>query len=231
MNNRTYIVTGCSSGIGKELAKQCAARGYQVINISRNPSGIDGVVDIEFDLMGENEYDRLSDEIRKNVVPDSTVHLIHNAFAMFQDSIETVNTGALKDLLQLGVIAPTQLTQKVLDLFTPGSSVVYVSSIMGSQSVPDTYSYTIVKHAVNGMMKSSAITLSPKKVHSVAVCPGVTLTENIRNYCDDEVLDQMRSQMLYGELCEPERVANTIVFCAENPLFNNSVVDINYGQQ
>lgn len=47
---------------------------------------------------------------------------------------------------------------------------------------------------------------------------------------DQEILDSIASMGTYGRLIEPKEIAETIYFCAQNPVINGAVMHANLGQ-
>ena len=50
-----YVVVGGSQGIGDSIISKLISQGHQVINLSRNPCGVQGVENIQYDALETNE--------------------------------------------------------------------------------------------------------------------------------------------------------------------------------
>ena len=63
-------------------------------------------------------------------------------------------------------------------------------------------------------------------------CPGFTDTEMLRTHINDsaEVLAAVSAMSAFNRLVAPDEIANTLWFCATNPVINGAVIHANLGQ-
>jgi NAD(P)-dependent dehydrogenase (short-subunit alcohol dehydrogenase family) len=113
-----------------------------------------------------------------------------------------------------------------------GSSILYVGSTLSEKAVANTASYVTSKHAVVGLMRATTQDLIGEKIHSAAVCPGFTATEMLLTHLgdNDEVRAFLEGMSAFHRLIEPKEIAKTLLFCAQNPVINGSVIHANLGQ-
>ena len=113
-----------------------------------------------------------------------------------------------------------------------GSSIVYVGSTLSEKAVPNSYSYVVTKHAMIGMMRATCQDLAGAGIHTACVCPGFTNTEMLRAHVGDsqDVLNSIAAGSTFGRLIEPEEIARTICFAADNPVINGAIIHANLGQ-
>jgi NAD(P)-dependent dehydrogenase (short-subunit alcohol dehydrogenase family) len=80
-----------------------------------------------------------------------------------------------------------------------------------------------------GEAKSSAVV---DEVHTAMVCPGFTGTEMLLEHLErsSELHEIILKKQTMGRILDPEEVARVVLFCAENPSVNGSVVHCNLGQ-
>ena len=114
-----------------------------------------------------------------------------------------------------------------------GSSILYVNSTLGEKAVTNAYSYVVSKHAGIGMMKANCQDLAGRGIHTLSICPGFTDTEMLRAHVghSDEVLKDIAGGVLMGRLIEPEEIAAALLFGAQSPVLNGSVIHANLGQR
>jgi NAD(P)-dependent dehydrogenase (short-subunit alcohol dehydrogenase family) len=132
--NRTALVTGASSGIGRATAAVLAARGYRVLGTSRCPHSLlpeqlaAGVEYIALDLASQDSVDALAGRLAEVDI------LVNNAGESQSGPFEELPGDALRRLFQVNVLGPVRLTQLAL----PGmrergyGRVVMVGSMLAS---------------------------------------------------------------------------------------------------
>lgn len=227
------VISGGSRGIGLATITSFAGRGYEVVNLSRNPPPVDGITHIGVDMSSAQWNDGVSSQLEKKLADAKTVVLVHNAAILAKDSVVDIGADTLQSVLQLNVIAASQLNQLVLPMMKPGSSILYVNSTLGEQAVANTCSYVVSKHAQLGLMKSTCQDLFGRGIHTAAICPGFTDTEMLRDHVgnDQGVLNHFATQNAFGRLLEPKEIADTLWFCSQHPAINGSVIHANLGQK
>ncbi|MCY4643445.1 MAG: SDR family NAD(P)-dependent oxidoreductase [Bacteriovoracales bacterium] len=227
------IITGASRGIGKATAKLFLDHSYKVVNISRTPCPLEGIVNIPVDLACFDEkalegLDSILDEA-------SQITLIHNAFRLEKDRVD--NAKALREVLAVNIEAPAKLNAliipKMLAKEKSGHSILYVGSTLSEKAVPKAFSYVTTKHAMAGMMKAGCQDMMGKGVHTALICPGFTDTEMLRDHAglDENILRSMAQTNSYGRLIRPQEIAETLLFSATHPVVNGSVLHVNLGQR
>jgi NAD(P)-dependent dehydrogenase (short-subunit alcohol dehydrogenase family) len=149
-----------------------------------------------------------------------------------KDSVSTIEADILRQVLQLNVVAAAQLNKLLIPKMLEGSSVLYISSTLGTKAVANTHAYVVSKHAVIGQMRATCQDLAGKMIHTACVCPGFTETEMLQNHLktNPELYDQLASRMALKRLAQPSEIADTLWFCSQNPVINGSVIHANLGQ-
>lgn len=229
---KTLVITGASKGIGLATARLFQAEGYHIVNISRSPIDLADAVQISADLSAINWLDAHQATLLSSVANSTHITLIHCAANHQHDTITDLEALSLQQVLQSNIVAPMQLTQSLLPLMLPGSSVLFLGSTLSEKAVAGTCSYSTSKHAVVGLMRSSCQDLVGKDIHTACICPGFTDTEMLRTHVggSQEILDNIAQMVSFKRLIEPDEIANTLYFCAKTPAINGSVIHANLGQ-
>lgn len=115
---QTIVVTGCSSGIGAETARQLRARGAQVIGLDRQPPALSIAQYIEVDLSRPESI-----EAALLQLPAQFDHLCNVAGVPGTAPVDTV--------ARVNYLGLRHLTERAIDRLRPGGSVVNVASILG----------------------------------------------------------------------------------------------------
>jgi short-subunit dehydrogenase len=182
--NQTALVTGASSGIGRETAVKLAARGFQVIVVARRmdrlnelADQIQGITPKQVDLSQPADTEAFCSFLSGLSEPVSV--LINNAGYSIRGALEDVSMEAIKRLFEVNLFALMRVTQACL----PGmrklrkGTVVNLSSIVGKFSFPGSGVYAAAKYAVEGISDALRLELSPFGIRVVAIRPGPIATE------------------------------------------------------
>ena len=227
---RCSVITGASSGIGYAAAQSFSEADNLVINLSRRACDIEGVVNLVCDLANPGFLEAIGSELNAAVADAETVCLIHNAARLAHDTTADADAEDLRNIYELNLIAPTVLNRALLPFMAAGSSILYVGSTLGEKAVPGSFSYVTSKHASIGMMRATCQDLVGRGVHTACINPGFTDTEMLRDHIPAGVMPEIAKMSAYGRLIHPEEIARTLLFAAQNPVINGSILSANLGQ-
>jgi NAD(P)-dependent dehydrogenase (short-subunit alcohol dehydrogenase family) len=190
MSKPHLFITGANRGIGLEMVKQFAQSNWQISACCRNPAMATELsalaqesTDIKLYALDVTDYQavtHLADEL-KGVSFDL---LINNAgiYGPKGSSLDNLDIEAWRQVFETNTIAPLKLIQA----FTPhvaaseGKRIAVLSSKMGSISDNQSgsaYIYRSSKTALNQVIKSLSIDLSPQGIQVIALHPGWVRTE------------------------------------------------------
>jgi short-subunit dehydrogenase len=180
LKDRTAIVTGASSGIGRETVKAFDARGATVFAVARREELLnelakehDNVVPVPADVTIEEDRERIA-----SVAGEVDV-LVNNAGRGWLGLVEQMPAADIRELFELNVLASIDLTQRVLPgmLERRRGHIVMVSSVAAYVSLPPLTVYSATKHAIQGFSDGLRRELLGRGVHVSTVNPGLVRTE------------------------------------------------------
>lgn len=188
MVDQWALITGASSGIGAEFARQLAARGMHVVLTARRADLMEELAAelrtkhatkceiIACDLSEPGAVPKLLEEIERRGVTVQV--LVNNAGYGVVGEFDDAPVERLLELIQLNISALVELTYRVLPgmLARKSGAVVNLSSLSGFQPVAYMSVYAASKAFVLHFTEALAIELRHRKVALLAVCPGVTRT-------------------------------------------------------
>ncbi|MGV9854599.1 SDR family NAD(P)-dependent oxidoreductase [Streptomyces sp. NPDC003442] len=219
--NQTALVTGSTSGIGRETALLLAREGASVIVSGRNAAkGTETVAAIEAaggkarfiaaDLSDLDSVRHLADGAGEVDI------LVNNAGAYpfaptLEQSLDTFET-----MLDTNVRGTYFLTRAlVAKMAAKGSgSVVSVTTVAGLTGMAGTSVYGASKAAVDSFTRAWAVEFGKRGVRFNAVAPGHTNTENVANMVGQEGFEALGAKVPLGRLGAAREIAEAIVFLA-----------------
>lgn len=219
IENKTILVTGATSGIGRATALLCAQMGAQVIAIGRNQNRLDnlmaglegtGHLSYNLDLTQPKGWTALLNEIP---VVDGVANC---AGVANMNPFQFVTKEEMERVMDVNCFGPVLLVNQLLKVkkLKKGGSVVFVSSVDGLKIVHAGNSvYSASKSALVGMARNMAIDLAGKKIRVNCVLPGTTNTPMVRTgSATEEMLAETAKLFPLKRFAEPEEIANAIVF-------------------
>lgn len=181
---RRWLVTGCSSGLGRALATAAAQAGDQVAVTARKLASLEDLVQawpghITPIAMELRDARQCEEAVRTAADRMGGIDvLVNNAGSGLFGTVEEVSDAELRDQIETLLIGPWRLTRLVLPLMRAqgGGHIVNISSLGGRMAFPGLASYVAGKHALEGMCQALAAEVAPFGVRVTAVEPGVFAT-------------------------------------------------------
>lgn len=182
---RTGIITGASSGMGREFVLQAAARGDldELWVIARRTERLEQLRQevsipltiLPLDLMQEESFARY-EALLAEKQPQVTLLINASGFGKFGRYDEIPLRDSL-DMIDLNCKALVRMTQLTLPYLARGAHVIQVDSLSAFQPVPYLGVYGATKAFVLSYSRSLNAELAPRDIHMMAFCPGWVKTE------------------------------------------------------
>ena len=174
MARNTVLVTGASRGIGHAIAKDCKAKGMEVIGLSSKvPDNVDWT-HYGVDLTAVNSGDQLKEIIEKH----RPARFVGNAGLLISGRLEDVNAEDFQRLMQINLFSLMQTCHLMMPIFEAEQfgRIVLIGSrdALGKE---DRILYGPAKAAVASLGRSMALELARWQVTANTVAPGPIATE------------------------------------------------------
>jgi NAD(P)-dependent dehydrogenase (short-subunit alcohol dehydrogenase family) len=175
---KTVLITGASSGFGRETVKIFARKGWNVIASMRSPEketellGMDGVLVTRLDVTdGGSIHDAIQAGIRQFGAIDV---LVNNAGYGAIGVLETAPEDVIRQQFEVNLFGLIEVTKAVLPYMRARRSglIVNVSSIGGRITFPFSTLYHATKFAIEGLTESLQYELEPFGIRLKIVEPG-----------------------------------------------------------
>jgi short-subunit dehydrogenase len=182
------LITGASSGIGAEFARQLAAKGYNLILVARREARLATLaaeLEQAYPITAEVLVADLArpadiERIEQRIAPlKNLAMLVNNAGFGTTGNFAEVEFGPQLDMVHVHVLASTRLCRAALPgMIARGrGAIINVSSIAGLAPMPGNVTYCATKAYLNTFSEALQVELAGTGVQVQALCPGFTITE------------------------------------------------------
>jgi NAD(P)-dependent dehydrogenase (short-subunit alcohol dehydrogenase family) len=225
--DKVFIITGSSSGIGRATAKLAHDRGARVVIVSRREKELRDLAltmrpaDVEIapaDLTREADCKHV---IQAAIDRFSGIDVLVNAAGIIGNgSIENTTLAQWDTMMNINLRSVFMLSQLALaQLIQRKGNIVNVSSVTGVRAFPNVLAYCVSKAGVDQFTHCAALELAAKGVRVNAVDPGVVITNLHKSAGMPEdvyakFIEHSKSTHPLGRAGTAEEVAESILFLA-----------------
>jgi len=219
LKDKTILVTGASSGIGRAVAIECSKLGAVLVITGRNKERLNETF-LQLDG-NQNNIQILADLTNytdlENIVESSPCldGLVNNAGKTKVIFVKAIKKQFLEDIFNTNTIAPILLTQLLVKKgkMKNSSSIVFTSSLSGVFCVHYGESmYAATKGAISGFAKGAALDLSRQNIRVNCVNPGVIITEIFNGVLSEAELEEKKKFFPLKRFGKPTDVAYAIIY-------------------
>ena len=241
---KVVLVTGASSGIGREIVRKLA-NNYEVIihyNYSYEEAlelkkELDNLYNkdilmVKCDLSSEEEIDNMLNTIYKKY--NNIDILINNAGIAIDTLFEDKTKDNFMKTLEVNTVAPFLLSKKIGLKMKENKygNIINISSTNGIDTMyPESIDYDASKSALISVSSNLASYLAPY-VRVNTLCPGWVNTR-MNKELDSEFIKEEEKKILLGRFANPEEIAGVVKFLIsdEASYINNSIIRVDGGKK
>lgn len=230
--NKTVVVTGASSGIGRAVSAAFADEGAHVYMLaiddeiynaaSEVAEGCSAkITPVQVDITDEQGvYEAFSgigkiDSFVANAGVEKPTPLCADSANIFSD---------FDQILDVNISGTFRSIAFAAERMQSGGSITITSSIWGKTGVSEFSGYVASKHANLGLMRTLARELGPRGIRVNAICPGWVRTGPAMKSLEvmaekqgrlvEDLLNDIRSEQCFGDIQSPEDVAQSYLMLA-----------------
>lgn len=171
MSKKVILVTGASSGIGKQIALHLSEK-HTVYGTSRSKTSLTNVTMLQLDLANVEGFQQ---EIEKIIQKEGKIDvLVNNAGVGITGPLEETSVDAAKKAFQTNVFGTMELTNLVLPYLRKQQSgqIIFITSIAGYMGLPFRGYYSASKAALISLVESLAMEVKSFNIHVNSIAPG-----------------------------------------------------------
>jgi NAD(P)-dependent dehydrogenase (short-subunit alcohol dehydrogenase family) len=245
-NQKTYIISGAGSGIGRSISIQLAKEGHQIVLVGRNLSNLNETKSL---LNGNDHFiqnfdvsDKEQSILAAKSISDLTIDgIIANAGVGGENNWgendrwnEIVNTNLTGTYNFVNAFLP-HLKQSKATV----KQVLITSSVLARLGVANYTAYCASKAGLLGLMRSWAIEFAPQNILVNAIAPGWVDTnmaqEGLQGIADGigitklEFFDMAMESVPLRKMSEPQEIADLVSYLLKQKSITGQTIDINAG--
>jgi len=207
LTGRRALVTGASSGIGREVALELARRGVDLVLVARRADRLTELateieklnrraVCITGDVTDADARHRALDAARTELGGLDIV--INNAGIAAHGRFAESDPARVRPLFETNFFAPVELIREALPLLREGRQplVVNIGSILGERAAPHKSEYSASKFALHGFTEAIRPEFARLGVDVMLVAPGPTQSEHFDKLLEDKGLPWRESRRM-----------------------------------
>lgn len=214
---KRILVTGASSGIGRQTAISCAEMGAQLVVTGRNPERLqatlhmlpgDGHVAVPADLTQPEDLSALADGTEP-------LHgVVHAAGISRLVPLRMLKQAHLEEMFAHNTFAPMLLTKELLAKrkIQAGGSIVFISAVASHVGPLASSAYSASKGALLGAMRSLALEVVKQGIRVNCIAPGYVRTPMLDGLADSGLNTDDYARLAPLGIGEPEDVAHAAIF-------------------
>ena len=183
LGTRKVLITGGGTGIGRAIAEALLRAGGSVVITGRRPEPLAQVAEafpgraipLTCDVASVSEREGLLERARQKL--GGLDGFVHSAGVVNHQVPGHIEEAALREQLEVNLVAPLRLGEQALEVLEPGGGMVFISSTIAVRALLTSAAYSASKAGMHQVMRSLALAGAPRGIRANVVMPGVVDTD------------------------------------------------------
>jgi NAD(P)-dependent dehydrogenase (short-subunit alcohol dehydrogenase family) len=180
---RKVLITGGGTGIGRAIAEALLRAGGSVVISGRRLEPLAEVaaafpgraIPLTCDVASVSEREGLLARAREKL--GGLDGFVHSAGVVNHQVPGHIDEAALREQLEVNLVAPLRLGEQALEVLEPGGAMVFISSTIAVRALLTSAAYSASKAGMHQVMRSLALAGAPRGIRANVVMPGVVDTD------------------------------------------------------
>ena len=227
LKNKTALITGGSSGIGKAIARAFIEKGAKVIIFGINKPDYN----CEFYHVDVSK----EEQIKKALNNIKSLDIVINNAGIFKGKlVEKTTAEELNEVLDIDFKGAFLVCKHSIPKLNKGGCIINISSILGIAPRAEASVYSASKAAVISLTKALALELANKSIRVNSIAPGIIDTPIWEKFAGskeegDKDMKESSSHHPLKRAGKPEEVAHAAIFLAENEFTTGIILPVDGG--
>lgn len=193
---KVWLITGCSTGFGRALAKEVLAKGYQVAVAARNINDVQDIIAgytenaiaVTLDVTVPQQ---ITEAVNATIAKFGQIDvLVNNAGIGYFAAVEESEDAEVRRMFEINFFGLAKVTQEVLPYMRKRRSghILNIASIGGLRSFPGVGFYNATKYAVDGLSEALYKEVAPLGIHVTVIAPSGFRTDWAGRSAKDSVI-------------------------------------------
>jgi len=223
MEKGLIVITGASSGIGKQAAIEFSKKGYPLLLLARRIEKLEGLnlsncICKKVDVTDLDLFEKAVKEAEKKF--GRVDCLINNAGVMLLGKMDEQDPSEWQQMLDVnikGVLNGINVVLKNMIKNKTGT-IINISSIAGRKTFPNHAAYCATKFAVHALTENLREEIALHNVRAIIIAPGAVETELLSHTTSSSIKeDYNKWKESMGNVLSPLDIVNAILYAYEQP--------------
>ena len=238
--NKVIVVTGASRGIGREIAKELAIKGYNIVaNYNKSEKQIK---ELQEELRKENiNLDIYKADVSKRIEAKNLIEFTIKKYGKIDVLINNAGISQIKEFTQItdedwnnllntnlnSVFYTSQEACKNM-IHNKNGCIINISSIWGQIGASCEVHYSVSKAGIDAMTKSLAKELGPSNIRVNSIAPGIINTE-MNNHLSEEELNNLKDEIPLEKIGRTKDIERCVEWLIDDEYTTGQIISINGG--
>ena len=238
--NKVIVVTGASRGIGREIAKELAIKGYNIVaNYNKSEKQIK---ELQEELRKENKnLDIYKADVSKRIEAKNLIEFTIKKYGKIDILINNAGISQIKEFTQItdedwnnllntnlnSVFYTSQEACKNM-IHNKNGCIINISSIWGQIGASCEVHYSVSKAGIDAMTKSLAKELGPSNIRVNSIAPGIINTE-MNNHLSEEELNNLKGEKKKKKIGRTKDIERCVEWLIDDEYTTGQIISINGG--
>ena len=210
--NKTLLITGGSSGIGKAIVELALKKQINVIILDKKQPDIssDQMRYFPCDLCNLNELEAIIEVLKQEHI--NIDYLVNNAAIQFKSPLDSLDFAEWDNVFNVNLRAAVYLIKYISKDMKPGSQILNISSVHGTIPRENKYAYDASKAALNMFSKEAALNLAKLGIKVNVLSLGAAKTPMNDDFKDNSVYQDAVKKIPLGEVADSQAIAKFALY-------------------